>query len=214
MRDKSKLKEKLKDAIDEKTEKRTETTRDVVPPLFKFNTTPPKEVIDGVAAGVLVELFGTLGATSQITLGEEESRLSPAESLQACLGIYTVELSQLHWWMNNCKVKTLSGKHRHLRRWVAASYKNSMHHYEILYKLNESKAATESHLDVVEAARFAIAILDEFNTILSEKSKDSERKLMAEFREAEQTFNKPEVIEALTLEQMGGIVTTTGVANA
>lgn len=158
-------------------------------PLVRFTSTPPKHVVDGVMAGVLAELGGTLTASAMVTLGEEESKLTPVESLAAALAIFAIELGHAHWLMKDVRVKTLCSKHRILKEWLGLAHKSALDTFSqvrgIADCVNDGSMTDEEaqkNVWVASGAADAVNMIREMRTILHEGSGDAHRKEALELR--------------------------------
>lgn len=145
-------------------------TEELKPPVF--TGTPPKEIIEGVASGVVAEMNNMLGTLALMDAGKVESKLSLEEALLSSTAIIYAEIAQLNDLLKDCGAKTLSPKHQVLRCYAKLVAPQSVLWFETL-KCDKDNV----HLQV-ETLKNLIRTMQDFHLIMMEDTPHDVRKEM------------------------------------
>jgi uncharacterized C2H2 Zn-finger protein len=137
--------------------------------IFKYRGTPPKEVVEALLTDCLSEMFKSVA----VATNSESKKLSLLDSFKATMAICYSSLSLANDCVGPCNPRTLSTKHRQLQSVLPA----------FLAQLGacEEVASSAKHEDeLTDAGRLLTSILRDYHLILSEETKETVRKQIAD----------------------------------
>ena len=150
-----------KDGVTETTEEETVTTYD----MYKFTSTPPKDVVEALLADTIKEIYSTF----LVTAFEQSNKLSQMESYTAAVSITIAHLEQAVDLLSCCGLKTLTPKHRAVARvlplWLSR--------FQFIAEAIKDKP--ETSVEAKESARETSQIISLFHILMDNKTNQNFR---------------------------------------
>jgi len=130
--------------------------------LLKFNSTPPKHIIDAVLADKIRELSYTL----EVTKNKQSKKLTVMQSFRAALAIWAAEMHDLSQLFKDVEPKTLAPKHRML----VTLFPKWLLRIEVM-RAELAEIEAETSVEAVAAAQEVTSLLQVFHYVLDENTK-------------------------------------------
>lgn len=128
--------------------------------IWKFTSTPPAPVVEGMLAETIKEMYSTFA----VTAFAQSNKLTMMESFTAAVNVSIACLGEATQLLSTCQLATLTPKHRALARVVPVW----LHRFE--YFAEAIKGHEENAIEVKEAAKEAMQVLSIFHILMDEKT--------------------------------------------